>query len=338
MKKLKFPWKKNLLKIPDYIEPALAGIASNDVVVVAVRKINMKSITSGLFSHLDISIQNNELKFPDRVTPNEIVGRYSDYNINGREIVRKDLPKYYKTWSIETPNFGDWSKGSHDIEFGKMTYPRDYYPPRFNAITIELLEDFDQNQDATFIFKSSEVLDKTDPEFNDNLLFNLNLLQENVGDAQVFSSDTSKADFIKTIQINWEILPPGNRDITIAKIMSGTKLSPKEEKELGERYDFLLKFNPIRKIHGINSFQRYLGVQISENLIVFENIRYGNAIYVMYEDWEVLSKISRIDLLKDPSLNYDRIIHSRNWKKSLYTLINTKLGNIYHFSRQDLQT
>jgi len=48
---------------------------------------------------------------------------------------------------------------------------------------------------------------------------------------------------------------------------------------------------------------------------VFENVRYGNALYVLYENWEDVSQRSRIDLLKGTSADYERIPHMDGWEQ-----------------------
>ena len=51
-----------------------------------------------------------------------------------------------------------------------------------------------------------------------------------------------------------------------------------------------------------------------DDFVVFENIRYGNAIYVMFEGWESLSRKSRIDLLKGSREGFERIEHRDGWE------------------------
>ena len=47
------------------------------------------------------------------------------------------------------------------------------------------------------------------------LLFHCNLLQENCGDCNLFPADSSNADYIATLHVNWELLPPGNLENNI---------------------------------------------------------------------------------------------------------------------------
>ncbi|MFB7031234.1 MULTISPECIES: hypothetical protein, partial [unclassified Streptomyces] len=79
-------------------------------------------------------------------------------------------------------------------------------------------------------------------------------------------------------------------------------------------------------IYGTSGFQRYLGAQFASNLVVFENVRYGNALYVMYERWEDLSKKSRLELLSGPARGFERILHRQGWEGKLRYAVNSRRG------------
>ena len=70
-------------------------------------------------------------------------------------------------------------------------------------------------------------------------------------------------------------------------------------------------------IQGTSEFRRYFGAQFADDIVVFENIEYGNAIYVMFEDWQLLSKKTRIELLSAEERQFVRIPHTRTWKLKL---------------------
>jgi hypothetical protein len=69
----------------------------------------------------------------------------------------------------------------------------------------------------------------------------------------------------------------------------------------------LRALKPEKYIRGVGSFDGYIGAQFAEDLVVFENWRYGNALYILYESWEEISKRSRVDLLGDHDAHFDRI-------------------------------
>lgn len=65
----------------------------------------------------------------------------------------------------------------------------------------------------------------------------------------------------------------------------------------------------------------YVGAMFADDLVVFENVRYGNALYVLYGNWDTTSRRSRIDLLKTRDGKFDRIVHSHGWQSQLFKLI-----------------
>jgi hypothetical protein len=81
------------------------------------------------------------------------------------------------------------------------------------------------------------------------------------------------------------------------------------------------KLKPTHFISGTSGFARYFGAKYGDDFVVFENIRYGNAIYVMFEDWQTLSRKSRIDLLKGDREGFERIEHRENWEDKLEAML-----------------
>jgi hypothetical protein len=93
--------------------------------------------------------------------------------------------------------------------------------------------------------------------------------------------------------------------------------------KIKERYLFLAKLKPTQFVLGSNSFQHYFGAKFSENLVVFENIEYGNAIYVMFGKWRKLRQLSRKELMANYQEGKDfiRIVHQDGWKEKLKAII-----------------
>lgn len=324
----RLPWKKNLRKIPPRLTYKLQSIESNDIVVACVRKLRKIDVQNGQYSHILISEDSNGVNFAPKILPSTKTGKYSLANIEGKEVVRKDLPMIVKTFAVDTPNFGDWSYGSHTVYFDRDVYVRDYIPPKHLEIEIELLsENSIEANEFLFKFTSGEVLNKESDEFLDDLLFNLNLLQENIGSVDIFASEATYEDYIKTMHVDWELLPIGERESDINYFVMKFRLKNEDDvQRLVDRYDVLVKLQPEEFISGTSGFRRYFGAKFSDDLVVFENLEYGNAIYVMYEDWRTLSQKSRIELLKGDNTGFDRIVHTKNWKVQLDYLVRKALG------------
>jgi hypothetical protein len=91
----------------------------------------------------------------------------------------------------------------------------------------------------------------------------------------------------------------------------------RDEEILRERVEAFKALKPESYIRGMGEFRRYIGAKFSENLVVFENWRYGNALYILYENWEEFSKRPRLDLLRDANAHFYRIIHAPGWREQL---------------------
>ena len=315
------PWQKTFRKLPISISARLGKLDSQQMIVAALKSLKYNDIRDGLYEHLGIEFQGDEVAWPKSVIPVAVVGRASSYNLNGKEIVRKDLPKETKTFSFEAPNFGDFTKGTHDVSFTKDCYQRELMPPKGNAILIERLSN--DGDSIIFKFQVEEIHDRHAVNFEEDLLRNINLLQENTGVCDVFPVDAPDIDYLSSIQVEWEILPPGidDREMNIQKIIAGRQ-SGIDVEVVRERLDVIESLNPRNLIKGTSGFHRYFGAQYEDNLVAFENISYGNALYVMFDDWRTLSKRSRLELLKSQSDGYVRIIHRQGWKKSLARVVN----------------
>ena len=232
------------------------------------------------------------------------------------------METHYRT--IEAPDYGDWSRGSHDVDLPYQSYPREHIPPSENEIAIEIVGKETEDEEVFVIrFVVSEVMDRTKRNFKKRLLFNLNLLMENVGAADVFSSDATFDDYMKSLYVNWEILPPGQRDANIAKILKAVRDTPETRARIADRYTFLEGLKPEHFIQGLGGFKRYFGAQFSDDLVVFENMEYGNAIYVMFANWAVESQKSRQQLLDSGREGKDfiRVPHRSRWKSEVKEII-----------------
>lgn len=312
--------KKNYRKIPQDILSKISNLAVDDVVVGCVKVLKAQDVQS--FEHLNLKIENGSLVVPPPAVPPGYSGKYSDANRNGKEVVRRDLPMIQKTYSWESPNWGDWSNGSHTHEVTRDVYQRDFIPPKELTLSIELLEQDPSNGTFTVKFTVDQVISRSAEDFEDDLLYNLNILQENVGAVNVFASTASLADYISTIHVHWEILPPGNVDLVLRRLLEGKRAVSAEQREvMRERITAMEKLKPQNYIAGTNEFLRYFGAKFEEDFVAFENLNYGNALYVMFENWEKLSRRSRIDLLKGPREGFERIPHRDGWSARLRSLL-----------------
>lgn len=303
-------------RIPDYIEQELLNIQSQYVIVAAIINVSMNDIAHGEHHNLGIKANKGVLEYPDIIYPDELLGLYARRNREGKVWVLKDLPKIFKTYSFESPNFGDYSKGTHTTFFTREVFQRSFEPPRDWEIALTVL-----NINNDYVTIKAEVittLDRKAPEFKKDLFFAINLLQEQCHDCHVFDASITDEELSKITTVGWEIFPPGTLEHTVS-ILTG-KLrnpSPIRKQEVEQRISILNKLHPTEYINGIGMNSHYFGARFGEHVVAFENLDYGNALYILFDNWQEISKMSRIDIMKRHERDYIRIIHKEGWEKVL---------------------
>jgi hypothetical protein len=317
--------KKNIRNVPESILEKLKTINSKEIVAGCAVKFKSEFLLSGKLKHLGIELTPEGLKVPYTVVSNAKQGKYSEKNIHGKEIVRKDLPKETHYNVIESPNWGDAFNGTHTVYLPYKKYPREFEPPRELEISM-ICKDARPNLPIYVIaFQIKEVLDKGEKDFKKKLLEDLNLLQENIGACGVEPADMKIAEYGKTLHLSWEILPPGTLDETLGRIFKGKAPSAEEKKVTAERYAFFQTLKPKSLVFGNSGLRRYFGALLEDNLVVFENIEYGNAIYILFDNWEELSKRSRLELVSGKyGKDFERVVHTTGWKDAVKNVIQAK--------------
>jgi hypothetical protein len=318
--------RKNLRKVPADLRLRIQSMETDEVVVGCVRRIPKTDIERGDFENLGIRYEDGRLAVEGAVLPEASAGRYSDRNVNGYIVKRTDLPMTTLSRSFDTPNFGDWGLGSHEVTFEQDVYQREIHPPRELGLTLEVLGEDATTGQVVVRIAVDDVLDRRDTDFEGDLLFDLNLLQENVGSVDVFPATASRSEYLSSLYVDWEILPPGQQD-NVDRILAGVKApSPELREQVTERYDFLMSLRPTGIVRGASGFRRYFGAQFGDECVVFENVEYGNALYVMFEDWRRLSQMSRLELRADMdnSRDFVRVEHRRGWKSKLRAIVRKK--------------
>lgn len=320
--------KKNLRIIPPAIRTRLKSLKDRPIIAACSRVFSAAYLEAGKLQHLGVKVSDGKLSYAAAVTPPETRGKYSYRNVNGQAIVRTDLPKETHYNSIESPNWGDSYKGTHTVYLPYEKYPRDFIGPRLAQIKISSAKTTAGQNSYMLVFEVDRILDLRSETFDNELLECLNLLQENVGLCGIQPSGATLADYVKTLKVSWEVLPPGSKEDAVARLFKGRTPSPREKAEVEERYDFLMSLQPASLVYGTSGLERYFGGLIHDNLIVFENIRYGNAIYIMFEDWKELSQRTRTELLSGRyGTNFERVMHGTGWKGRVKAIIQERNDN-----------
>jgi hypothetical protein len=205
-----------------------------------------------------------------------------------------------------------WSFKARFRLLSLVPYHRDFYPPKEVPLRITVLES--HNNASLVKFAVDEVINRRTPQFEQALFFNLNILQETVGAVGVFQSDATFADYAATVRVDWELLPAGaSIDEIIASVKRRSLIDARTEATMRSRLSVMQRLKPEAYVIGTTGFARYFGAKFGDDFVAFENIRYGNALYIMRENWQTLSQKSRVELMAG---NYDevtRIEHRDGW-------------------------
>ncbi|WP_205756251.1 hypothetical protein, partial [Labrenzia sp. 011] len=94
---------------------------------------------------------------------------------------------------------------------------------------------------------------------------------------------------------------------------------------VSERLALFEQFNPSQYLRGLGGNDHYIGAKYADDLVAIENLKYGNALYVLYDDWEELSKRPRSELLKLRTSKFDRLVHVQGWETRFAVLMQTEL-------------
>ncbi len=308
--------KKNIRKIPEHVLDKIKTFDQDDVVVACVKAIKIEDVKK--YTHLGLEIENGTLKLPKEIVPKASAGKFSSANVYGYEQKRRDLPKISKTFERDLPDWGGYS--THAVSWDRDVYRIDFFPPKEVTISTALIEE--KNGSYIVRFAIEQVINRRTDNFEQELYYNLNILQENVGAFNVFISSMTLEEYKNTISVDWEILPLGTVDEVVRRMLSGTRgVTKEQETTMFERINLINDLKPEYYVKGTDDFFRYFGAKFGDDFVAFENIRYGNALYIMFNNWEELSQKSRVELLSGKEDSFKRIVHNPGWEDKFIKIV-----------------
>ena len=314
-------WKKRFRALPQTIRVELHRIADDDIKALAGKRISRDEVAAGTYAHLGLTTETLQVGRSWEVVPPMGAGTTSKRNSEGWTVTRKDLPKYRKYFYRDIPIYGDTSRWT-TAAIPRDVYEADSYPPYLFQIEISVQEALVDGRFGV-VFSIDEVFSKLSASFEDDLLFAVNLLQENTGVSGVAA--TAKPAFVFTSQLWWDVFPPGQIADLAMRIQQNGGRNPPDLAMITERLELFEQFQPIEYLKGLGGNDHYIGAKYADDLVVFENMRHGNALYVLYDDWATLSQKPRSEILKLPTSKFDRIIHTEGWANRFAVLMQHEL-------------
>jgi hypothetical protein len=313
---------------PPSILQRIADLDASSFQIGYRRIFTMDQLEQGALSHVGVNMADGIITYEESFLPHP-VKRWARRNINGQLKIRRDLPKRTVSWSVTTPNFGDGSKYGYSSHTRSMpAFRRELLHGRGYRILVSHLNHAEDS--FVFTFAVDAVFSSDIEDHDHNLLMAASLIGETVGYPQVLDATQSVAEWAATQSISWEILPVDHDgplpDFEVVAKRSKQRTGRDLPNTYRERYESMKKLAPRDIYEGVSGFSRYMAFVFDE-AVVLENFTYGNAAYVMFDDWETLSQRTRPDLLSDPTANFIRIIHKDGWAKRIRVEVKAKRDN-----------
>jgi hypothetical protein len=259
-----------------------------------------------------------DLSVGETVLPS-VVGPVTRFNAEGKNIVRRDLPKETVYRQIEwrwTERHGDREVEQTDFRYVPYErYPRDFVPP---SIELQIAADSQGNKllvAGAFVYADANY---------QAIIHSINICLEIFGECEILTEDLQPIAPLETRRLNWDILPPGKQPWERIK----EKIAPIVERAkkgnqgvILRRLEFMSQAIPELVAQGRGGFSGYIVFGFPrKNLYVLESIYYGNATYVFRENWEILSQLTKAEILSD-KLHAARIVHQPGWEKEIRRLL-----------------
>ena len=246
-----------------------------------------------------------------------ICNRYAARNAEPYFTVNKTLPKeeYTQTvfWTRHEWAGRDETREVTELAFiSRKRYHRDYFAPfSVNFMYVAEDEPYIISEDITYI-----------PENTDKLLNTVNMVLAAFGECVLDFEEVPRE--IRHQRLNWDILPPGEYPWPRAKetLEKITKRYTKTQRVLMLRNcEAIYNANPDFVAYGRSGFKGYAVFGFSKkNIYVLESVFPNNATYVLGEDWETISKLSKAEILSQ-NLHKSRIVHSKNWEAEFKNML-----------------
>ncbi len=269
------------------------------------------------FEQTGLFVDSGDFAVNAPAPPPRVCGLWAKRNLDGWQEKRKDLPKEMREISSWAPS---WNGGGyHLVSRSIEAWPVEHHPARMLTLSAKIVEPLKDG--AIVRFRIDQPLDRADSAFAENLQFNLRLLREVVGHAQIYCADISDSEFANLQSVEWELIPPGTAERVLAQLARNRTATAEQLEIASARLKVLERLDHDGFIVGHGKFARYFGAKFGEKLLVLENLEYGNALYVFEENWKELTQLSRTELIKRRDPKVHRLPHLPGWQSAIRKLL-----------------
>lgn len=293
------------------IEKFLSSVEKNFRLGVKITDENKKKIEELGFPEIEVG----SAIFPP------IVGRFTRFNIEGKEHLRRDLPKetiYISMYSTRKEFRGrDQTEDVTDfIDIPRKVFKKELERgPGFEII-------LESKKEVMYLLVNEVFIKNTDME---QATVAANIMLELLGYCEILSEDLELYYQPKDIKrYNWIFLeskemPWEERKEYLREVIEKKKKG--KQMVIWERLETIEKYSPDFEAIGQNGFSGYVVFGFEDKgLYVFESANLGNATYFVKGDWESVSKMSKTVILQN-NVQELRLIHRDEWKEKVKQIL-----------------
>lgn len=255
-----------------------------------------------------------------------IVGPVSRFNAEGSFIRHRDQPME-TCYRLHEHKYKEWH-GPERLEATKYVdvpykrYPRTPIPPPSVELSIVTLPDGRQAISTV----SALTVDFENP---DKLKHAINLMLELFGFCDVIDKDLLPIGVAPVVSLNWRVLPAGEMPWTQLEqhLKPVLDIQKKGKRPVVEhRLKEINRYSPTFVAVGHGGFTGYVIFGFRKiGLYVLECARYGNATYILEEDWKELSRLTKAEILNQKRHKV-RLVHIPSWR--------ARVGALLHSNRE----
>lgn len=249
------------------------------------------------------------------VLPSVQMGPAARRNASGYEVIHRDQPMEESS-RLQSWRRKEWH-GSQQVEVDDFIlrtyrrYPRTYIAGEGIEFTILQREDGQR-------FIASPIYDtSTEPA---TLLAAANLVLEGFSTVEFLRADLLPVLKVPIRRLNWDVFPQGrvpwNRvKSELDRVIE--KAPPSAQPVIRSRMNQVERYGPDFAAIGRAGFHGYWVFGFTEHgLYVLESRTLDNATYVLGADWEVVSRLTKADVINS-ELAEARLVHDRSWAEKL---------------------
>ncbi|ATP44739.1 hypothetical protein [Pseudomonas putida] len=250
----------------------------------------------------------------DSILP-AVIGKISEFNARGKEIKRRDLPlikksvPQYRSWK-------DWHGQEHSgVQIRTMdVYPIDFVRPPMEHLSLSVING------KEYIATRRVKVDEPPAA----LVHLANLMLEFFQEFEIFDVERQRIAKVQARQLQWDLLPPGkypwkSAEAIVKPYLAGLRASVQGVIE--HRIREITRFEPDFFATGRGGYQGYFVFGFStRGIYLLESSHLDNATYKFGEDWEVLSTLTKDEIINGDH-EHQRFIHDKTWGRKIRQML-----------------